>query len=430
MITVKKVIKDSYAERAGILPDDIIISINNNTVNDILDYRFHTVAKTVDLCIHRGPELFNVVIRKPEYDDLGIESDSYLMDKKQSCRNKCIFCFIDQNPRGMRDSIYFKDDDSRLSFLMGNYITLTNMSDEDIDRIIKMRMSPINISVHTTNPELRCKMLGNRFAGSTLRFIKKLADNGIDMNFQIVLCKGVNDKSELERTVSDLVGFYPSVSSIAVVPVGLTKHRDNLFKLEAFDENDCKEVIDLIERKGSENLEKYGARLVYASDEFFLKAGVPLPDEEYYEDYPQIENGVGLITSMRTEFYDCIDSYHDAVKKKFSIATGYAAYDFIKEITGVLTDKFKVLDGRVFRIRNDFYGESVTVSGLICGCDLYEQLKDKDLGDYLFISSSMARNDDLMMLDGVTVPELEEKLKIKIITVDQNGRDFIEKIIN
>jgi len=434
MVTVKSVDPGSVAERAGILPEDIIISVNQNKIRDVLDYRFYTTEKKLDILIHRGAKLFTVTVIKGQYDDLGIEFSSYLMDEKTSCRNKCVFCFIDQNPRGMRETVYFKDDDSRLSFLMGNYITLTNMTQEDIDRIIKMRTSPINISVHTTNPELRCRMMNNRFTGKVLSYLKDLSDAGIGINCQIVLCKGHNDKNELDRTLGDLEKYVPSVESIAVVPAGLTKHREGLYPLEPFSAQECEYVIGQVNRFGERFLEKFGKRLVYCSDEFYLKAGIELPDASYYEEYPQLDNGVGSIRSMSDEFYDELEylseDYDINVQKKFSIATGSAAYDFISKITDKLCDRCKGLDGRVFCIKNKFFGENITVAGLITGGDLIDQLKGKELGDYLFIPCVMLRSEGDLFLDNVSIDEVERELSIKVVVCENNGYDFIRQIMS
>lgn len=434
MVTVRSVAPGSVAERAGIMPEDIIISVNGNGIDDVLDYRFYTTEKHLEILIHRGPELFNVSINKGQYDDLGLEFSSYLMDEKTSCRNKCVFCFIDQNPRGMRETVYFKDDDSRLSFLMGNYITLTNMTQKDIDRIIKMRMSPINVSVHTTNPDLRCRMMNNRFAGQVLSYLKDLSDAGIGINCQIVLCKGLNDKEELTRTLGDLEKYIPAVQSIAVVPAGLTKHREGLYPLEPFDVDDCREVIKQVNAFGEHFLEKYGKRLVYCSDEFYLKAQITLPDASYYEEYPQLDNGVGSIRSMSDEFYDELEylaeDFDTGVQKKFSIATGKAAYDFISEITDKLCKRCHGLDAKVFCIENKFFGENITVAGLITGRDLIDQLKGKELGDYLFIPSVMLRSEGDLFLDNVSLEDAEKELNVKIVVNDINGYDFIDKIMS
>ena len=434
MVTVKSVIPGSVAERSGILPEDIIISVNGCEIADVLDYRFYTTEKHLEILVHRGAELFTININKGQYDDPGLEFSSYLMDEKTSCRNKCVFCFIDQNPHGMRETVYFKDDDSRLSFLMGNYITLTNMTEKDIDRIIKMRTSPINVSVHTTNPELRCRMMNNRFAGQVLSYLKKLSDAGIGINCQIVLCKGLNDKRELDRTLTDLEQYFPAVQSIAVVPAGLTKHREGLYPLEPFDKEDSREVIGQINAFGDHFLEKYGKRLVYCSDEFYLKAEMQLPDASYYEDYPQLDNGVGSLRSMSDEFYDELEflseDYDISIQKKFSIATGKAAFEFISRITDELCQKCKGLEGRVFCIENEFFGENITVAGLITGQDLINQLKGKDLGEYLFIPCVMLRSEGDLFLDNISLEEVEKELSIKVVVTETNGYDFIKKIMS
>lgn len=433
MVTVQSVEADSPACRAGILPGDILISIDGREIRDVLDYRFYLAAKAPELLIHRGPDLLKFVIRKGEYEDIGLEFESYLMDKKQTCRNRCIFCFIDQNPPGMRESVYFKDDDSRLSFLMGNYITLTNMSDADIDRIISMRMSPINISVHTTNPGLRAAMLRNRFAGDSLRYLQRLTDAGISVNAQIVLCRGINDGAELDRTLSDLAVLYPALSSAAVVPAGMTDHRQGLYPLTPFTPEDARTVIGQIDKIGGACLEKYGVRLFYPSDEFFLLAGLPMPGEDYYDGYPQLENGVGMIPSMEAEFEDELagleENYNTERALDFSIATGSAAYPFIRRITRRLLERCPNLRGRVYKIENDFFGRSITVAGLICGCDLIAQLRGKDLGDVLFLSSAMLRDEGDLFLDNVSAADAEAALGVKIVATDATGADFIGKIL-
>lgn len=434
MVTVRSVESGSIAERAGILPCDILISVNGNDVKDVLDYRYYITEKELSLLIHRGPELLTFDVKKGQYDDLGLEFDTFLMDKKQTCRNKCIFCFIDQNPAGMRETIYFKDDDSRLSFLMGNYITLTNMTEADIDRIIKMKMSPINVSIHTTNPELRCKMLSNRFAGQVLSYVKRLVDGGITINAQIVLCKGVNDGAELERTLSDLAGLYPGVGSVAIVPAGMTAHREGLFPLEQFSSVEAGAVIDLIDSFGDRFAKDHGVRLFYPSDELFLLAERAMPPEDYYDGYPQIENGVGMIRSMNGEFSRALRDLDESDAPRdnfyFSIATGVSASNFINSITSKLCARFDRLRGNVYTIENDFFGHTITVAGLICGCDLIKQLKGKKLGSHLFVSSSMLRDEGDLFLDNVSVAEVEETLSVKLITVDADGYDFIYKILD
>lgn len=434
MVTVKSVVPGSVAEKAGIIPEDVIISVNGNDIRDVLDYRFYITEKKLDLLIHRGADLVNVSIIKPMYSDIGLEFESFLMDKKISCTNKCVFCFIDQNPKGMRETVYFKDDDSRLSFLMGNYVTLTNMTESDIDRIIAMHMTPINVSVHTTNPQLRCRMMNNRFAGRVLSYLERLTSAGIELNCQIVLCKGLNDGPELLRTLADLEKYFPGVNSIAVVPAGLTDHRDGLYPLEPFDAKDCASVISQVNGFGDKFVSKYGRRILYCSDEFYLKAGIELPKADYYEGYPQLDNGVGSIRSMSDEFYDELDyleaDYGTEVQKRISIATGSAAYGFISETASALCQRCKGLEINVYRIENRFFGKHITVAGLITGGDLISQLKGKDLGEYLHIPCVMLRSEGDLFLDGVSLDEAEKELGVKIVVNSNDGYDFINKIMS
>ena len=433
MVTVKSVDKGSLAAKVGIRAGDILISVNDNEIRDVLDYRYYITECSLSLLVHRGPELLTFKIKKGEYDDLGLNFETYLMDKKHTCRNKCIFCFIDQNPHGMRDTIYFKDDDSRLSFLLGNYITLTNLSDADIDRIIKMRLTPINISVHTTNPALRCQMMNNRFAGDVLRYLDRLNENGIAINAQIVLCKGVNDGKELDRTLNDLTKL-ENIGSVAVVPSGLTKHREGLYPLEPFTKEDAAAVLDQVNAFGEKMLSEKGRRLVFPSDEFYLKAERAIPDEDYYEDYPQLENGVGMIASMKGEFeaeLEFLSEDYDTEKEiHCSIATGYAAYGFIKELVDILKQHCKNLDCKVYPIENRFFGENITVAGLICGCDLIEQLRDKPLGDFLALPSVMLRDEQDRFLDDTTLEELSQTLNVPVRLSPSTGADFIRTILD
>lgn len=433
MVRIESVDQGSLASKNGILAGDYLISINGNDIVDVLDYRFFLVNRVITLKIHRESDLFDVIIKKGEYDDIGLNFSTYLMDEKKSCQNKCVFCFIDQLPKGMRQTLYFKDDDSRLSFLMGNYITMTNLKDKDIDRIVKMKMSPVNISVHTTNPELRCQMMKNRFAGDILEKMKRLADGGITMNCQIVCCKGLNDGSELERTMKDLAEFYPAVSSVSIVPAGITKHREGLYPLEPFTPDECGEIIDTVDRFGEKCLEKYGSRIFFCGDELYIKSARQLPDPEYYEGYPQIENGVGMICSMNEEFedsYEYIEQDYDLSQlRSVSVVTGAAAYGFICDLCGRLGDVCKNTVIRVYKIENKFFGENITVAGLICGCDLIEQLKGKELGDKLILPSVMLRREGDMTLDGMTVDEMEKQLGVKTEVCDVNGDDFIRAIL-
>ena len=434
MVEIKGVERHSLAYKSGIRAGDMLLSVNGNEICDVLDYRFYITEKKLDVAVCRGGEQLTFTIKKDSYDDIGLEFETYLMDKKQSCRNKCIFCFIDQNPKGMREDIYFKDDDSRLSFFFGNYITLTNLTDRDVERIIKMHISPVNVSVHTTNPALRVKMMKNKNAGECLKYLKMLSDGGIAINAQIVLCKDVNDGEELEKTIRDLSSIYPNIGSIAVVPSGLTMHREGLYPLEPFSEDDAREVIALIDKKRAENEAKYGERLVQASDEWYLTAHLPLPEEEYYDGYPQLDNGVGCITNQKNEILSAIadlkdEDYKVEKKRKVSVVTGMAAYDFIRNMTKELCDSFENLEVNVYGAVNHFFGESITVSGLLTGQDMYNCLKDKELGEKLFIPAVTLKHGTELFLDDMTVGELSEKLCIDIEPVSNDGYEFTSKIV-
>ena len=430
MVDIERVEKGSYADKAGIKPGDKLISINGKTIKDVLDYRYYICEKHITVRVMRDSTEMDFSIKKrDEYDDIGLEFETFLMDKKRTCANKCVFCFIDQNPKGMRDTIYFKDDDTRLSFLQGNYVTLTNLTDRDIQRIIDMKMTPVNISVHTTNPELRVQMLNNKNAGTSLRFLKTLNDGGIKMNCQIVLCKGMNDGKELERTLHDLA-VYENVESIAIVPAGLTAHRENLCHLEPFNEKEAGQVIDLVESFSRWFRKERGVGLSYCSDEFYITAKRPMPSESDYDGYPQIENGVGMITSFTNEFEDEL-SYTDRVEnpREVSVATGYAAYDCIKKLCEEVENKFDNVKVHVYRIKNNFFGEQVTVAGLVTGKDLTEQLKGQPLGEVLLIPAVMLRHEGDLFLCGMSLTEAEEILNIKIETNGPNGADLLHGII-
>lgn len=433
MVTITGVEKASPAAKHGILPGDILISINGHDINDVLDYRFRLTEKKITLLIHRGPDLKEITIKKDEYSDIGLEFETYLMDKKHSCRNKCVFCFIDQLPKGMRDTLYFKDDDSRLSFLMGNYITLTNLSEEDVDRIIEMKTSPINVSVHTTNPELRVKMMKNKNAGKVLSYLRRFADAGISLNCQIVLCKGINDGKELERSMTDLAALYPSLVGVSIVPAGITNYREGLCHLEPFTAEEAGEVIDTIDKFGEKCLKKFGTRLFFSSDELYIEAGRELPGEDYYEGYPQIENGVGMIRSMDGEFtdeLDFLDEYDLEKPRKVSVATGAAAYDFIKSLADRLCEQVPTLECNVYRITNDFFGHNITVAGLLTGKDLANQLNGKDLGDRLLIPRVTLRSEGDVFLDDTTPEWLAEQLGgVEIVPVESTGNDFVSKVL-
>ncbi|MBQ8720209.1 MAG: DUF512 domain-containing protein [Clostridia bacterium] len=418
MVKITGVERASSAARHGVMAEDTLISINNNEINDVLDYRFYLTEPSVTLRIRRGEDEYTVTIRKGEYDDIGLDFETPLMDKKHSCKNGCIFCFIDQNPEGMRDSIYFKDDDSRLSFIHGNYITLTNMSDSDIDRIIKMRFSPINISVHTTNPDLRVKMMKNKRAGEVLSYLDRLKGAGIAMCGQIVLCRGINDGEELTRSMRDLAKYLPELSSVSIVPAGLTKFRDKLYPLTDFSKEEAERVIDAVDSFAEGLKKKCGTRLFFVADEFYLKAERPIPDTEYYEEYPQIENGVGMIRSFTDEFgiaaEDLIELSQSVREPRcVSVATSTASYPMISDMAERVMAICPNLTINVYKIINDFFGESITVTGLLTGKDIARQLKDKPLGDELLVPANALRYDDVFLCN-MTLSELSETLGVKV----------------
>ncbi len=426
MVKILSVEPSSFAEKCGILPEDILVSINGNKINDVLDYRFYIMDRSLDLIVERGGESLSLNIRKPEYSDIGLEFSTYLMDEKKRCRNNCIFCFIDQNPKGMRETVYFKDDDERLSFLHGNYVTLTNLKDEDIDRIIKMRISPINISVHTTNPSLRVEMMRNRFAGDCLRYIEKLDSAGISINAQLVLCKGINDGEELRRSLSDLCAL-ENIESVAIVPCGLTGHREGLYPLVPFDSASASAVIDTADSFGDENMASRGFRLVYPSDEFYLLAGREIPSEEYYDGYPQLENGVGMIRSDTEEFLECLENLSEMeYNRKVTVATGVSAFGFISSLAEKAMEKYPRLAVSVRAIQNDFFGRSVTVSGLVTGGDIINQLKNTDLGDELLVPENMLRAEGDLFLDNISLSDVSNALGVPVTVVPRGGYPLCE----
>jgi len=416
----------------GIEPGDKLLSINGNEIEDVFDYHYYVNDENVILLIQKPDgEEWELEIEKDYEEDLGIVFEQGLMDEYRSCRNKCMFCFIDQMPKGMRDTLYFKDDDSRLSFLQGNYITLTNMSDHDIDRILNYHLEPINISFHTTNPELRCKMLHNRFAGEALKKVDRFYEGGIQMNGQIVLCKGINDGEELERSIRDLSKYLPLLQSVSVVPVGLTKYRDGLYPLEPFTKKDAREVIAIIEKWQKVFYEKYGLHFIHAGDEWYINAGMEMPKEERYDGYLQLENGVGMIRLLQNEFAECFEDLEgDDRRVEVSMATGFAAYDYLKEMAEKLKTKYPNVKIHLYKIRNDFFGESITVAGLITGQDLMKQLKGQPLGERLLIPCNMLRNGEEIFLDDTTLSEVKETLQVEIDVVKSSGHDLIEAILN
>lgn len=428
-VEIKSVIKNSPVSRSDIKSGDILVSVNGHEIADVLDYMYYSAEIHTELVIERNGIQHEFSIIKSEYDDLGLEFETFLMDKKQSCCNKCIFCFIDQMPPNMRETLYFKDDDARLSFLQGNYVTLTNLNQKDIDRIIQMKLS-INVSVHTTNPELRCMMMNNRFAGEKLDYLRQFAEAGISMNCQIVLCPGINDGKELERTLTDLGNLMPNIQSVAVVPVGLTKYREGLYPLSLFDKKGAIETLDLIEKFQNKFFQEYGTRLVFAADEFYITAERELPTEEEYEDYCQYENGVGMMRSLINEFDSAFDNSEDDEIKEChtSIATGALAYKYISKLIEKTEEKWHNISCKVYKIRNDYFGETITVTGLITGQDLIAQLKNQPLGDVLLLTSNMIKRDSDLFLDDCTISEVEKALNVKIKIIDNDGFSLFDAI--
>ena len=431
----------SIAEEAGIISGDKIVSVNGETIEDIFDYQYLTEDEQVNLIIEReNGELWPVEIEKDSDEDIGILFDNGLMDEYKTCHNKCIFCFIDQMPTGMRDTLYFKDDDSRLSFLQGNYVTLTNMSDHDVERIIKYHLSPINISFQTTNPELRCKMLNNRFAGEALKKVDKLFEAGIRMNGQIVLCKGVNDGEELERSIRDMSAFAPVLESVSVVPVGLSRYREGLFPLEPFTKEDAIGVLDTIHKWQKILLDKVELHFVHASDEWYILAGRDLPGEETYDGYLQLENGVGMLRLLMNEVDAAISAVkapwykirHPKVliKRKISLVTGQLAFPYIKELAVSVMEVFPAIEIKVFPIVNHFFGEHITVSGLLTGQDICNQLKGLDLGEKLLLPQNVLRSMEDVFLDDLTVAEVEKALQVRVDIVKSSGQEFVNAIIS
>jgi len=430
-VIIKEVIKGSPAYKKGLRDGYTLISLNGNSIMDVLDYRFYQNNSLVYAeYINSKGKIKTAKIKKAEDVELGLEFETYLMDKKQTCRNKCVFCFIDQLPKGLRDTLYFKDDDSRLSFLFGNYITLTNISEHEIERIIKMHISPINISVHTTNPELRVKMMSNKYAGKALEIMKRFNDAGIRLNCQLVLCPGLNDGKELERSLNDLLEL-EMVECIAAVPVGLTGYRENLAQLTPYNKQTAGETLDIIDRFGEIALEKYGERRVYGADEFYILAERKLPKAEYYGEFHQLENGVGLVPLLQSEVESAIAEcdYKSGKERIISIATGEAAYPFITEIVDNISKKWDNIKCNVYAVKNNFFGGEITVSGLVTATDIKSQLCGKDLGNELLIPSVMLRDGGDMFLDSITLEQLSADLEVKIVPVDNDGYDFLDKIL-
>ncbi len=429
--------KDSIAEEMGLEPGDAVISINDVEIEDVFDYRFLINDEYLEVLIKtkQGEECI-LEIEKEFDEELGIEFETGLMDNCRRCQNNCIFCFIDQNPKGMREAMYFKDDDTRLSFLQGNYITLTNISDHDLNRIIRYRLEPVNISFQTMNPELRCKMLNNRFAGEALKKVDRLFEAGIKMNGQIVLCKGINDKEELRFSLDKLLEYYPLLESVSVVPVGITKFRDGLHPLEPFTKEDACEIIDIVNEYQKKALKMGELHFVHASDEWYLLAERELPKEEEYDGYLQYENGVGMLTSLIDETREALKEIGDNRKaykindsREVSLAVGTAAYEIIHQLCLETEKVFPGLKTNVYPVQNKFYGERITVSGLLTAGDIISQIKGKNLGDELLLTENMVRIDEEIFLDDMSVSDVQNALQVHIRIVKSNGMDFVKSLL-
>ncbi|MCR5674012.1 MAG: DUF512 domain-containing protein [Lachnospiraceae bacterium] len=437
---IKSVEKGSIADEMQVEAGDALLCVDGQEIEDVFDYRFMIQNENITVLIRkRSGEEWELEIEKDETEDLGIEFDSGLMDEYRSCRNKCIFCFIDQMPKGMRPTLYFKDDDSRLSFLQGNYVTLTNMDDHDIDRIIRYRLSPINISVQTTDQQLRCMMLSNRFAGEALKKMDRLYEAGITMNAQIVLCRNVNDKENLARSLNDLLRYAPVLQSVSVVPVGITKYREGLYPLEPIQKEDAVSALDIIEDVSKRALKKYGIHFAHASDEIYILAKRDIPPAEEYDDYPQLENGVGMIRLMIDEYEDAYQRTKESIKKgkivpedhtvSFSIVTGMLAKSYVREATAKICSLFPNARFNIYAVRNDFFGEKITVAGLLTGGDIIRQLKGKDLGRHLLVPECMMKKDEDVFLDNITIADLEGALQVRVHIVKSNGLDLVDFIL-
>lgn len=442
---VREVLSGSIAEEMGIEAGDTVLAVNNNQIEDVFDYRYLMKDEYVEVLVRKADgEEWLLEIDKDYDEELGVEFENGLMSEYRSCSNKCIFCFIDQMPPGMRETLYFKDDDSRLSFLQGNYITLTNMSEHDVERIIKMQLAPINISVQTTNPALRCEMLHNRFAGEKLRFLDRFYEGHVEMNGQIVCCKGVNDGKELKRSIEDLMKYLPFMRSVSVVPAGLSKFREGLYPLEFFTKEEAGQIIDMIEKYQKICFDRYGLHFIHASDELYLLAGRDFPEEERYDGYIQLENGVGMMRLFREEFSEAVGKlreepdYHNkwkGIKRTLSIATGKLAYGVIREASETMTRLCPGLTIHVHAIRNDFFGDTITVSGLVTGQDLIAQMKERqaageESGGTLLIPSNMLRSGEQVFLDDVTVQDVERALGLTVRAVEPGGQDFVSAVLD
>ena len=420
----------SPAARAGLAAGETLLQIDGVAIRDVLDYKFYSydAALTLQVMEADGKTLREVHVRKREGEPLGLNFEHYLMDGMKQCSNKCVFCFIDQLPRGMRKTLYVKDDDARMSFLMGNYISMTNLSEADVDRILRMHISPVNISVQTTNPELRVKMLRNPRAGEALKIMDRFAEGGIQMNCQLVVCKGLNDGEELRRSLRDLKALYPAVNTISVVTFGMTRHRENLYPLEPTDKAAAEAILDIVEPFAEECLRELGTRLVWCGDELYLKAERPLPDTEYYEDFTQFENGIGMLPLFMEEFRLALPDYEGRTARPFTIATGAAAAPSMAVLLDEAAAKCDNLNGKVIEIRNDFFGHRVSVAGLITGQDLIAQLKGHELGERVLISANMLRDGGDVFLDDYTPEQVSEAIGVPIVPVEIDGADLLAKI--
>jgi len=435
---IRTIEEDSIAWDGGIKSGDTLLSINGHKIHDIFDYQFYSADENVLLVLQTPDgELYDVEIEKDTYEDIGISFENSMIDEDRRCSNKCIFCFIDQMPCNMRETLYFKDDDTRLSFLTGNYVTLTNVGKREMERIIKYRMSPINVSVHTTNPQLRKFMLGNKNAGDIMEKLTMLSDACITVNTQIVLCPGINDGEELKRTLNDLSSLSNSIASLSVVPIGITKYREGLYQVRPFTSNEAELVIDQIEKFQKEMQKKIRRNFVYAADEFYLKAGRPFPEYDEYDDFPQLENGVGMCRLLDFEVCDYLvrqkrnldKKYMNAKKNKVSIATGVAAYDIINGLAQSVAEKYPNTEVKVYKIINNYFGDNITVAGLITGEDLISQLEGNDLGDMLMITHNMLRAGENVFLDDITTEQVSKKLNVKVCVAGDSGEDFVTKLL-
>ena len=428
---ISRVLPDSIGEELELEPGDALLSINGQPVEDVFDYRYLMNDEFVTLLIRKkNGEEWELEVEKEYEDDLGVEFENSLMDEYRSCSNHCIFCFIDQMPPGMRETLYFKDDDSRLSFLQGNYVTLTNMSDYDLDRIIKFHLSPINVSFQTMNPKLRCKMLHNRFAGDALAKVDRLYKGDVTMNGQIVLCKGINDRDELEYSLEKLSEYAPVLQSVSIVPVGLSRYRKGLYPLESFDKEDARYLISQVERWQKIMVKKHGIHFVHASDEWYILAGYELPEEGRYDGYPQLENGVGMMRLLETEVKERLEQLEgDDREVNATVATGRLAAPYIGKMIKLVQKKFPNVQAEVYAVKNNFFGEKITVSGLITATDLMDQLAQRNLGEKVLIPCNMLRSGEDVFLDDLTVEDVRQALKTEVVVVDEPGADLVNCLI-